>query len=153
MQRLTAVLALALLVAVPLARADQCQLVDPAVAQRAARAIQASHGRVLAYCAPCGDPMPATSAAFTPREVHAGTESLFIDGREVDLAYTYLEVGQGLFENVALRTGCDAVDVPPALRISGTTFLTARLGAVPAALRALGWGTPPRVEPRRVRPG
>ncbi len=141
--RAAAVAILALLFVATLARADQCQAVDPDVVTLAATAIRSSHARVVGYCAPCGDPLPSVSAARAPRQVTSTGSSVVIDGVEVDLAYTYLETQPNVFENIALRTGCEASGVPEVLRFDNGPARAARFGThVPAALRALGWGQP-----------
>lgn len=131
-----------------LAYADQCQVVEVGVAVRAVQAIQASHGRVLDHCAPCGDPPPSLSRAFTPRAVASGGDSVSIDGTERDLAYLYLEVAPNVFENVALRTGCPADGIPQVWDFTSGTPRARAFGPPPAALRPFGWGgTGPAVRP------
>lgn len=153
LRRLASALALGLLFLAPLARADQCEIVSADVATRASQAIAVSHGRVLSYCAPCGDPEPRIAAAVVPHEVHNMGTSVVIDGNEVDLAYTYLEVAPGVFENVAMRTGCPAQDVPEVLRFRGQTLTRERFGRPPPALRQLGWGGAPSQSQRLPLPG
>jgi hypothetical protein len=144
-------LVLASLVA-SLARADQCQLVDREVAERALRAIRASRGRVLAHCAPCGDPPPSLGEAFVPGTVNSTGSSLLVDGTERDLAYLYLEVAPNLFENIALRAGCPAEGIPEVWDFRSGTARPAAFGPPPASLRRLGWGTPAGA-PRPPLPG
>lgn len=155
MHRLLGSLALGLLVLVPIARADQCEVVDARIASRAVAAIRASHGRLLVHCEPCGDPRPTLAAAFVPREVRATDTQVIVDGRPVDLAYLYLEVRSGWFENVALRTGCEAFDVAGSWVFGATGLRRSRgFGPVPPALRALGWGYTDAVpRPRLPAPG
>lgn len=124
------------------AAADQCAVIDQSVADRATAAIRTSRGRVLRYCAPCGDRLPPISAAFTPRSVRFDGRELHIDGRPEDLAYLYLEVAPNVFENFALRTGCPASDIPQALRYSPTGPAAGDFGPVPPALARIGWGRP-----------
>ena len=109
MRLLATLLTATLVLTGSVAVADQCQLVSIDVADRAYGSIRAARGRVLHYCAPCGDALPPVTAASVPREVRSTSESVYIDGREVDLAYVYLEVSPGLFENVGIRTGCDVL--------------------------------------------
>ena len=142
MRRSLSGLVLAIFLIAPLARADQCELVAAEVATRAVAAIQASHGRVLLYCALCDDPEPTLGAAFTPRSVVSTGQSVVIDGREIDLAYAYLEVAPNVFENIAMRSGCDARDVPEVLRFHAGALTRARFSRAPAALTRLGWGRP-----------
>lgn len=120
--------------------ADQCAVIDREVADRATAALRVSHGRVLRYCAPCGEPMPPISAAFTPRSVSFDGRELHIDGRPEDLAYLYLEVAPNVFENFALRTGCPASDIPQALRYAPSGPAASGFGPVPPALARIGWG-------------
>ncbi len=153
--RLTALLvALPIVVATAGAWADQCQVVDAAVAARAVRAIQGSHARVLPHCAPCEDPAPTLGAAFVPRTVTSTGTSVVVDGVEQDLAYLYLEVSPNVFENVALRTGCEAFEVPEVWDFTTGTARARRFGSVPPALRGFGWGAPlPDSSPRPLPPG
>lgn len=154
MRRWLAALVLAVVFVAPLAEADQCQLVDAEIAGRAVAAIRTSHGRVLSYCAPCGDPDPVASAARMPHTVVNSGSSVLIDGTEVDLAYTYLEVAPNVFENVALRTGCPAQEVPEVLRFAGGRLTRGRFGRPPASLVHLGWGhAPPPASQRLPPPG
>lgn len=122
------------------AAADQCAVIDRAVADRATAALRATHGRVIRYCAPCGDTMPPISAAFTPRSVSFERDELHLDGHPEDLAYLYLEVAPNVFENFALRTGCPASDIPETLRYLPSGPTVSGFGPVPPALARVGWG-------------
>lgn len=135
-----------------LARADQCQVVSQDVGDRAVAAIRASHGRVLPHCAPCGDPAPTLAQAFVPREARFTGDAVSVDGQEVDLAYLYLEVAPNLFENIALRAGCPAEEIPEAFRVVGGALRPERFGAVPPALAPLGWGRASGAPRPRVLP-
>lgn len=154
MRALLFVLGGSLLGVAALAQADQCQVVGQEVGDRAVAAIRASHGRVLAHCAPCGDPPPTLSRAFVPREARFTGDAVSIDGREVDLAYLYLEVAPNLFENIALRTGCPAEGIPEAFRVVGGALRPEGFGAAPPALAPLGWGRASSApQPRPLPPG
>ena len=149
MQRIAGALALTLLFVAPLAYADQCEIVSPEIADHAVAAILASHGRVLSHCGPCGDPAPSLASATLPHDVHNSGSAVVIDGVAVDLAYTYLEVAPNVFENIALRTGCPAQDVPQVWRFRGPgPAQETRFSAAPPALTRLGWGRTPN--PQRL---
>lgn len=135
-----------------LATADQCALVERPVATTAALVIGGSHGRLLEHCAPCGDPPPSLAAAFVPARVESAGGSVTIDGVARDLAYLYLEVAPGVFENVGLRSGCAASGVPEVWDFTSGTPTRRAFGAPPVSLRALGWGGPPAAFGRGVRP-
>jgi hypothetical protein len=149
MSRLAALVVVVLSLAAAFARADQCQLVERDVAERAMSAIRASRGRVLAHCAPCGDPPPSAGAAFVPRSVSSTGSSLLVDGTERDLAYLYLEVAPNVFENVALRTGCPASEVPQVWDFTGGSARARSFGSVPPALAPYGWGASRRTSAAR----
>ncbi len=101
-------LALALACIPSLARADQCIDVDPDTAAAAARLLK--DATVVAYCAPCSDSAP--SPAKVRPKVELATRAVRVDGKEVDLAYTYVQTGKATFTNVGLMVGCGATSVP-----------------------------------------
>ncbi len=114
-------LATSMLVATP-AFADQCAWVEPAVAQAAAKELSGGR-RVVELCEPCKETKPTGKRMLARngvvREVprHPEYKQVTIDGKLVDLAYLFVERRQGVFENVALISGCPAVSVSRELRI------------------------------------
>lgn len=105
------------------ARADQCEWVAPAVAQKA-RALLEKHPKTIAFCEPCGDKAPgepAVAQAVDVRVPEQGLEEVYINGSGVDLAYTYVKADDGHYRNLALLAGCPASDVSPTLAIDAET--------------------------------
>lgn len=105
------------------ARADQCQLVDDAVAVRAEKAL-AGHPEVVAFCEPCGDRAPGEPVTVehvaTSRDT-TGDYVVVVDKREVDLAYLYVQTSPAHYENVAALAGCPTSGVSPSLRVDDAT--------------------------------
>lgn len=126
-------IALALLVcavSAPLAHADQCEWVDHAVAARAAGLI-ARHRTIVDFCQPCGDAAPGTPhrvGDVSVRPTEGGLEEVMVDGRSIDLAYTYVDAGvhplgttADRYGNLAALAGCLATGVSPGLRVDSAT--------------------------------
>lgn len=112
-------LALAFLLAsAATAHADQCQLLDPATASRAADELRL-HPHYIIYCPPCGEKAPGSPAEASEIGTLQGTVT--IDGSFIDLAYTYVQVSDTAYANLAMRVGCPTQDVPPSLRIDPAT--------------------------------
>ena len=94
--------------------ADQCAYVTADSAKTAVRLISLSKknsGGVLALCQSCGETEPqqvavnqidisATGVADVPAEVS-------INGQGIDLAYTYVNMGQGRWFNLAKLSSCE----------------------------------------------
>jgi hypothetical protein len=105
------------------ARADQCAWNEEAHATKAA-SILAKHPKVLEYCEPCGDKAPGepfvadTVAVTTPER---GYKELSINGKEIDLAYVYVQVSSTQYKNLAKLAGCPASGVSPSLKIADET--------------------------------
>lgn len=115
------------------AAADQYSYLS---AQQAAQALQAIMGEDLvhAFCAPCGD---ARSRPLEVRQVEIGRVwegsgaqpyragdgqtfwQVYINDAPVDLAYLYVREGE-TWENLALRLGLPASDVPRTLDAART---------------------------------
>ena len=101
------------------ARADQCQWLDDASVVQAAKHQLELHSRYIAYCAPCGDKAPGE-----PQTAHAVTASahdVTIDGHAIDLAYTYVQVADTAYANLAALAGCPTSGVAPSLRVDPAT--------------------------------
>lgn len=105
------------------ARADQCEWVEPAIAQKA-RALLEKQPKVISFCEPCGDKAPgepAVAHAIDIRVPERGLEEVYINGTGVDLAYTYVKTDDGHYRNLALLAGCPATDVSPSLAVDAET--------------------------------
>ena len=104
------------------ARADQCALVQPAVAQRALAAVQ-QHERLVTFCEPCGDAAPGEPAAVTSVRVGSDAaidsmEELWVDGAPIDLAYAYVQTSPARYDNLAALAGCPTTGVSPGLDVA-----------------------------------
>ena len=116
--------AAATLLAPPSAQADQCWAVSAEQADRAA-SILGAHREVRLFCAPCKDrtaeAIKIATAKHAKRGEHHIVAATDLAGtvRELDLAYTYVEMkpGSGQFVNMASLVGCPAERVPE--RIDG----------------------------------
>jgi hypothetical protein len=115
------VLATSTLVAAP-AFADQCAWVEPAVAKAAAVEL-ASGRRIVEFCEPCKEPRPSAkrtlgrNAAVRDVPRHPEYKQVDVDGKLLDIAYLFVERKPGIFENVALISGCPAVSVSRELQL------------------------------------
>ncbi|MFT3698252.1 MAG: hypothetical protein QM831_34235 [Kofleriaceae bacterium] len=102
-----------------IARADQCELTDEATADKAIAVVKAHH-TVLEYCEPCGDKAPGTPHVLDHVAKQRGVDSYYavtLDKREVDLAYTYVEMSPGHFANLAKLAQCPTSGVTPELTV------------------------------------
>lgn len=119
----TILVALSLLAAARTARADQCQVLD--ADQTTAAVALLTNATILAYCEPCGDAPPAVAPAAQVHKVtaHLGASknelSISVDGKDVDLAYTFVKTGKRTFTNVALMVGCPATGVSGFVAVGG----------------------------------
>jgi hypothetical protein len=104
-------------------RADQCQIVDADVAAWAARLL-VKGASFMEYCEPCGDKRPAAPVTVSRTDVKAdsgGNKQVAINGKDVDLAYIFVQTGKSTYSNVALLVGCPVQQVssfiaPPATK-------------------------------------
>lgn len=133
------------------AHADQCQSLDEAQARKAL-SIVANAPRVIDFCEPCGDRAPGVPKVARHLEVRkdGGYHELAIDGRAVDLAYTYVQTSQRQYANLAALAGCEAHGVSPTLSIESETPTGVLITASDAPVPALA--PPPRAAPARVAP-
>ncbi|MEZ4364264.1 MAG: hypothetical protein R3B48_29080 [Kofleriaceae bacterium] len=119
------------------ARADQCAfLPDRAMADRAGNALRGS--MMVSFCEPCDDVAPGVPEPVGRVEVvRSGAGwSVEVDGRELDLAYTFVRISADSFANLAMLAGCPAQAVSPSLKIEEATrsgVLITASGAAPAA--------------------
>jgi hypothetical protein len=133
------------------ARADQCQWVDAAVARRA-EAILAHKPRVIAFCEPCGEQapgMPAVARTVSVRTPQDGYREVILDGRGIDLAYTYVQTSEARYRNLAELAGCPADGVSPRLEVAAETPTGILITADPTSAEL---PAEPRAEPRAEPP-
>ena len=104
-----------------IARADQCHSVGSPVALEAKRWLLDRN--VLDYCEPCGDAAPGEPTRVTSVELRpSGASTLVVvNGRERDLAYTFVQTSPDVYRNVGALAGCAASDVSDTLRVTGET--------------------------------
>ena len=121
------------LLAPAVAHADQCQVLDEAMAARVRQILEHPH-RLAELCEPCGEVVPGVP--FLPKTVEV-TNELIVDGKARDLAYTYVKTSPSSFENLAKMVGCTVRGVSPSLAIEAETehgeLITA--SAFPVAIR------------------
>jgi len=113
------------------ALADQCAWVTKDQGDRAAALLRAGPAAFLEYCEPCGDAPPTKASpkpiaidatgqrAIEVRSVNDDAVEVFVNGSEVDLAYTFVRRGTDEWRNVARLVGCEATDVSDVVRIPG----------------------------------
>ena len=104
------------------ARADQCAVLDDATAARAVEALR-RYPDIESLCEPCGDVAPAPPALATRAEAQrtSGGVEVLVDGRPVDLAYTYVKTSSHRYENLAALVACPTTGVSPSLAIDDAT--------------------------------
>ncbi|MCL2268542.1 MAG: hypothetical protein FWC23_05085 [Chitinispirillia bacterium] len=99
--------------------ADQCAWINEVQAARA-QAILAERPMVLEHCEPCAEKGAGTPYAVdtvgvtTPGE---GYREISINGKNIDLAYIFVRVSPGRYDNFAFLVGCEATDVSESLSI------------------------------------
>jgi hypothetical protein len=110
------------------ARADQCQLVTKAQATKAEAVLKKST-EAVSWCKPCSEKAPGkpysikTIKVGTEKGAPAGLFGLWINGKMVDLAYTYVRKGpKEDFKNVAKEAGCKTKDVDPVIKASAAKY-------------------------------
>ena len=89
------------------ARADQCELVTEAQAETAKLIIKGAESTFVSFCEPCRD-KAASIARASSVEVRKDHDkfSLYLNGKPVDLAYTYFPLPRRQFRNLAIAVGC-----------------------------------------------
>lgn len=105
------------------ARADQCAWNEEAHATKA-KTILAEHPKVIEYCEPCGDKAPGepyVASSVTIGSPAAGYKEVSINGKPIDLAYTYVQVSSTRYKNLAKLAGCPATGVSASLKIKDET--------------------------------
>ena len=105
------------------AYADQCAWIDAKAAAKAEKLL-ANQPKVIEFCEPCGDKAPGAPETASSVEVvtpSSGYKEVQINGRGVDLAYTYVQTSPRTYKNLAKLAGCEAFDVSPSLDIEDET--------------------------------
>jgi hypothetical protein len=90
------------------AHADQCATSPRSVADKAAELVKKG-ATVLEFCEPCRDAAPGKP--YVVQSVAAKDGKLFVNGRDVDLAYLFVKTGPDELKNVGLLAQCGASDV------------------------------------------
>jgi hypothetical protein len=105
-------------------RADQCAWLGEAeVAARAARELARSP-TIVELCEPCGQLAPGAPErvdSIAVRPVDGGAHEVVVNGRALDLAYTFIPIASRQYRNLALLVGCPATGVSPGLRVEEST--------------------------------
>ncbi len=115
-------------VASPLARADQCAVVSRGQSDLALARLRQPGTWILELCEPCGEQLGPSARPYLVERVErvpwphgAGGDDfeVRVNGRAVDLAYVFVHVGAGQFENLAALAGCPAEGVSARVRLPG----------------------------------
>ncbi len=114
------------------ARADQCEAVDADTATWAQKVV--TRGAMVAqFCETCGDKLPAEATkvtAIATKKDH-GSVSIAINGKVVDLAYTYVQTGKTTWSNVGMLVGCGATGVTAIMEKAAPAKPDATLKPIP----------------------
>lgn len=105
------------------ARADQCQWVTKAQADKAQQ-ILTSSSKLVEYCEPCGDAAPGVPQRIESANAMVPAASyweLSINGKPADLAYVFVKTSDTEYTNLAKLAGCPATGVSPSLTIAPET--------------------------------
>ncbi len=105
------------------AHADQCAWNEDAHATKA-KTILAKHPKVIEFCEPCGEKAPGEpyiASTVTIDSPAAGYKEVSINGKPIDLAYTFVQVSSTKYKNLAKLAGCPASGVSASLKIADET--------------------------------
>jgi hypothetical protein len=105
------------------ARADQCAWIEGAVAQKA-QTLLTSAPKFIEFCEPCGDKAPGVPQRVQGVDLHAADGALFeltLNGKPIDLAYTFVKTDDTHYKNLAALAGCPATGVSRQLTIEPET--------------------------------
>ncbi len=104
------------------ARADQCQLVDNDVAEWAPKLL-AKGVSFVSQCEPCGDKGPSQPKQVTSIAVRAshGANQVAVNGKDIDLAYVFVQTGKLTYTNAALLLGCPTQGVSTSVMLKPAT--------------------------------
>lgn len=94
------------------ALADQCQLITAAQAKQAALLMQKG-SEVVSLCEPCGEKaasakISVVSSAKAKDADYQKYQEVLVNGKSVDLAYTFVKVAPNKYVNVSKVVGCDS---------------------------------------------
>lgn len=106
------------------AHADQCAWLEDAAMLELAVTRLHTAGSYIGLCEPCGETIPGPPQAvgkIEVRKVSQAARVLSIDGRDLDLAYVYVETAPQRYENLAVLTGCPVDGVSPTLTVNAET--------------------------------
>lgn len=116
-----AIIALLALTISSIALADQCQLMDKEVGERA-KLLLKNNSEIVLHCKPCGDKI-ANSKVEVVRNIKATEQAGMIELKlnnktnlPFDMAYTYIKVAPNTYVNVAKVIGCPVSDVPASIQ-------------------------------------
>jgi hypothetical protein len=118
------------------AYADQCAVLDETTAARAVDALR-RHPDIVSFCEPCGEVAPGVPDRVTrvaARPTGGGFE-VSVDGRPVDLAYTYARTSSHRYENLAALAACPTTGVSPSLAIDDASATGVLIHADPGPVR------------------
>ncbi len=103
---------IALLAAISISFADQCQSVTDQQAFNAMKYLRDGI-TIWHYCALCPEPdlKPIPIVLIETRKVGDSVE-ISVNREPIDLAYIYVPNGRGNYENLAFLSNCHAYDVP-----------------------------------------
>ena len=87
------------------------------MAKRATLLLQ-NGAEIASVCEPCGEKVSSAKVTVvrsvkTVSGIYANLQGLLVNGKETDLAYTYLKVAPNRYINVANAIGCKAEGVSP----------------------------------------
>jgi hypothetical protein len=99
--------------------ADQCAYISGTMAKRADLLLQ-NNAEVATLCEPCGETKDMAKVAVVRKANKASADyqkyqKVVVNGKEVDLAYTFLKVAPNKYVNVAKAIGCPAEGVSETL--------------------------------------
>lgn len=95
--------------------ADQCSYISNTMAKRGALLLSPG-AEIAEVCEPCGDApyVTSTTKVKSVEVIDTGYENykqVVVNGKGLDLAYTFVKVAPSKFLNVAKVIGCKAQDV------------------------------------------
>ena len=92
--------------------ADQCALVSGTIAKRADLLLQ-NNAEIATLCEPCGETKDMAKVAVVRKANkvsgnYQNYQEVVVNGKGVDLAYTFVKVAPNKYVNVAKAVGCPA---------------------------------------------
>jgi len=111
--RVLIVAAVLFLLPAPFTLADQCQVMEPEAAAKAAELLEPG-APFLRLCEPCGETEPVPGVVHQAERVlwdpQLKLEEVLVDGKSIDAAYIFVRVGRS-WRNLAALVGCPAESV------------------------------------------